>query len=71
MMDTDNVFSYRINNFINFNYIINNPKLPIIKKKHCSYSNIGRQYDYTMGQNQVLKRINFLKKKFTKNKLDY
>ena len=62
MMDTDNVFSYRINNYINFNYIINNTILPRIKKKHCSYSYIGRQYDFTMTQNQVIKRINFLKK---------
>ena len=62
MMDIDNVFCYRINSFINYlsdTYYIKLPRINI--KKNCSYSNLGKRYDYTMGQNQVLSRIKFLK----------
>ena len=62
MMEIDNVFSYRINTFINFTSAISNRKIPRIEKKHCSYSYIGKRLDFTMGQKQVLSRIDFLRK---------
>ena len=67
MMKIDDVFTFRINSYVEQTAAILHRKLKKIEpKKQCSFSNYGKRLDFTLGKKQVLRRINFMGEKVMK-----